>query len=218
MIIAYVIFRYASPEYIRHLILSAGAWGPVVYILCWVFLPMGFFPVPLLAITGGMGFGFFWGAIYTFIGAALNLITMFFMSRYLARDTIQKWLSNRYPAAFTKISNQSYLKRFLVFARIVPLIPYTVENYLFGLTHIKFWDYLYLSLIFILPGTFIYVNIGDKSMDVTSPSFVFAVILLILITTVPVIIERYMNNKKKKQAAEEIIDQQESEDLDHDPS
>lgn len=212
IILGILIFKYASPAEIRALILSAGAWGPIIYVICWIFLPMGFFPVPILAITGGMGFGMVWGIILTFIGAALNLIAMFYIARYLARDSIQQWLSNRYPKAFEKISNQTYLKRFLIFARIVPLIPYTVENYLFGLTTIKAWDYLYLSLIFILPGTFIYVNIGDKSMDVRSPSFIIAILLLVLISTVPIIIERYRNRKNKKKSAGEVLVEEEMED------
>ncbi|MDO5457658.1 MAG: TVP38/TMEM64 family protein, partial [Atopococcus tabaci] len=84
--------------------------------------------------------------------------------------------------------------------RIVPVIPYTVENYVFGLTSIKAWEYLYLSLIFIIPGTFIYVNIGAQSLDIASTGFIIAVGLLVLISIVPIGVERWRNKKKKDKA------------------
>lgn len=192
-----VIYRFVKPDDIRDLILSSGAWGQLIYILCWIFLPMGFFPVGILAIIGGMGFGFVQGSILTFIGAAFNLMFMFYVSRYLFRDMIQAWLKRKYPGILAMAKNDKRLKQFLIFARIVPVIPYTVENYVFGLTSIKAWEYLYLSLIFILPGTFIYVNIGDKSLDVSSPGFITAIVLLVLISIVPIGIERWRNKKKK---------------------
>lgn len=172
--------------------------GQLIYVLCWVFLPMGFFPVALLAITGGMGFGLVHGMILTFIGAALNLSLMFITARYLFRTSIHKWLSRKYPQFFEWIEDERKVKSFLIFARIVPLIPYTVENYLFGLTNIKFWEYLYLSLVFILPGTFIYVNIGDKSMDLTSPAFIVAIVLLVVISVVPILVQGQREKRKRK--------------------
>lgn len=192
-----VIYRFVKPDDIRDLILSSGAWGQLIYVLCWIFLPMGFFPVGVLAVIGGMGFGFIRGSILTFIGAAFNLMFMFYISRYLFREPIQHWLKHKYPAILSMAQNDKRLKQFLVFARIVPVIPYTVENYVFGLTSINAWEYLYLSLIFILPGTFIYVNIGDKSLDVSSPGFIIAVVLLVLISVVPIGVERWRNKKKK---------------------
>lgn len=197
VILTVVIYRYVKPDDIRDLILSSGAWGQLIYVVCWIFLPMGFFPVGVLAVIGGMGFGFIRGSILTFIGAAFNLMSMFYISRYLFRDTIQRWLKRKYPAILAMAQNDKRLKQFLIFARIVPVIPYTVENYVFGLTGIKAWEYLYLSLIFILPGTFIYVNIGDKSLDVSSPGFIAAIVLLVLISIVPIGVERWRNKKKK---------------------
>lgn len=203
LILTVVIYRYVKPEDIRDLILSSGAWGQFIYVICWIFLPMGFFPVGVLAIIGGMGFGLIQGIVLTFIGAAMNLTAMFFIARYLFRDSIQSWLKRKYPKMLTMVQNEKRLKQFLVFARIVPLIPYTVENYVFGLTDINAWEYLYLSLVFIMPGTFIYVNIGDKSLDLSSPAFAISIVLWLLISIVPIAIEKY----RKKNKGEELEDE-----------
>lgn len=200
IVLTIVIYRFIKPDDIRDLILASGTWGQLMYVLCWIFLPMGFFPVGVLAVIGGMGFGFIRGSILTFIGAAFNLMFMFYISRYLFRETIQRWLKHKYPAILAMAQNDKRLKQFLIFARIVPVIPYTVENYVFGLTSIKAWEYLYLSLIFIIPGTFIYVNIGAQSLDIASTGFIIAVGLLVLISIVPIGVERWRNKKKKDKA------------------
>ena len=76
---------YFSPDRVRQMIEEAGPNGQIIYILLWTFLPIGFFPVPVLAIAGGMGYGLWQGSLLTFIGASFNMIFMFFMSRYLFR-------------------------------------------------------------------------------------------------------------------------------------
>ena len=47
------------------------------------------FPVAVLALAGGLLFGLWKGAVYTFIGAVLNCSLMFWMSRNLCRKQIE---------------------------------------------------------------------------------------------------------------------------------
>lgn len=171
-----------STDRVRELIIDSGTYGKWLYILLWVFLPIGFFPVPFLAFAGGMGFGLWEGSLLTFIGASLNLTFMFLISRYLFRQPVQKFLFQRYPKSKEILSTEnSHLKFVLALARIMPVIPYNIENYAFGLTDISLWDYLWVSLVCILPGTFIFVNVGDKALDPGDSSFGVSLILLALL-------------------------------------
>ena len=45
--------------------------------------------------------------------------------------------------------------------RLSPAMPFSLGNYLFGLTAIRFWPYVFTSWLFMLPGTFMYVYLGN---------------------------------------------------------
>ena len=44
--------------------------------------------------------------------------------------------------------------------RLSPAVPFTLQNYLYGLTGIRFWPYLLTSWLAMLPGTFLYIYLG----------------------------------------------------------
>ena len=193
-----------SPDRVRKLIESAGAYGRLVYIALWVFLPIGFFPVPFLAFAGGMGYGLIEGSILTFVGAALNLTFMFFMSRYLFREGLQSFLYRKYPKSKEILAaDRSRLNFVLALARLMPVIPYNIENYAFGLTDIPFWDYLWVSLVFILPGTFIYVNVGDTALEPGDSSFVISLVLLAVLVVGATFLGKYIKQPKKDSVKKE---------------
>ncbi|MBG9980268.1 TVP38/TMEM64 family protein [Facklamia sp. DSM 111018] len=198
------ITRYFSTDRVREMIENAGSYGRLLYIALWIFLPIGFFPVPFLAFVGGMGYGLVEGSILTFIGAALNLTFMFLMSRYLLRTSVQKYLYNRYPKSKEILSaDKGRLNFVLALARLMPVIPYNIENYAFGLTDIPLWDYLWVSLVCILPGTLIYVNVGDKALEPNDSSFYLSIALLAILVIGTTFLGKYL--KKPKEEVEEAI-------------
>jgi uncharacterized membrane protein YdjX (TVP38/TMEM64 family) len=50
--------------------------------------------------------------------------------------------------------------RIVALVRLSPLFPYSVSNYLFGVTSVKFLPYLAASGIFTMPGAFAYLYLG----------------------------------------------------------
>ncbi len=51
---------------------------------------------------------------------------------------------------------------FLIFTRLVPLFPYNLQNYAYGLTAIPFWSFTFISTIATLPGLFIYTFMASE--------------------------------------------------------
>ncbi|GHK52367.1 hypothetical protein KPZU09_21030 [Klebsiella pneumoniae] len=45
---------------------------------------------------------------------------------------------------------------FLILTRLVPLFPYNIQNYAYGLTAIRFWPFTLISAVTTLPGLVIY--------------------------------------------------------------
>ena len=72
----------------------------------------------------------------------------------------------------------------LVLLRLIPAVPYNLINYAFGLTGMGYPAYILASALGIIPGTFAFINIGDKAMEITSPGFWTAIGLLLLLLAV----------------------------------
>lgn len=177
-------FSGASAEGVRDALLRFGDLAPAVYILLFAVLPAFFFPVAVLALAGGLLFGLLRGSVYTFIGAAINCALMFFLSRRIGRERIRALVQRKLPPAWqARLNGAGGRKGFLllIILRLIPAVPYNLINYAFGLTEMSFAAYMLGSAIGIIPGTLVFINIGDKALDVTSPSFWAAIGLLLLL-------------------------------------
>lgn len=189
-----------SPRELQTALQGLGGWAAIGYIGLFTLLPAVFFPVAVLALAGGLLFGLWLGSLYTFAGAILNCTLMFFLARYAGRTRmealIQKKLS---PIWQLRLQNLNSTGGFLllVILRLIPAVPYNLINYAFGLSAMKYSTYILASAIGIIPGTFAFINIGDKVLDVTSPDFWIAIGLLVLLLVVTTALGKmlYLNNK-----------------------
>ena len=175
------------PERIRESLSALGAWAPVVYMTMFAVLPALFFPVAVLALAGGLVFGLWQGALYTFIGAVVNCSVMFWTAKYFGRSKIEALMEKRLdPKWRQRLSKLEGREGFLllIVLRLIPAVPYNLINYAFGLTGMRYPAYILASALGIIPGTFAFINIGDKSMDITSPGFWIAIALLLLLLEV----------------------------------
>lgn len=194
-------FSGVSAEGVRDALLRYGDLAPVIYTLLFAVLPAFFFPVAVLALAGGLLFGLLWGSVYTFIGAVINCALMFFLARRIGREKIRALVQRKLPSVW-----QARLKKaggrngflLLIILRLIPAVPYNLINYAFGLTEMPFAAYMLGSAIGIIPGTLVFINIGDKALDVTSPSFRIALGLLVLLLAVTAFMSKklFPNNDK----------------------
>ena len=153
------VFDYISLENIKELknwINSFGVLGPLVYMILYIVACIFFLPGLPITVLGGIVFGPLMGTIYTVTGASLGLSSAFLVARYLFREPIEKKFSD--SLIFQRI-DQGVKKqgwRILMTTRLVPIFPFNVQNYVYGLTGISFLQYWILSTIFIIPGTAAY--------------------------------------------------------------
>ncbi|WP_346849230.1 MULTISPECIES: TVP38/TMEM64 family protein [unclassified Clostridium] len=186
LVITYLaFFRGLTPEILRNYIGGFGYLAPFIYILCFTILPIAFFPVPILALAAGLLFGFLPGTIYTLIGAVLNSAIMFLMAKVLAKDAVTNLLQRKLPENWSSfLFNLDEKKGFgiIFILRLIPAMPYNLINYGAGLTSIKFSSYMLATILGILPGTLVFLNIGNQALNIHNPAFMVSIILLILLT------------------------------------
>ena len=178
---------WLTPQQLQQALQQTGGWAPVLYIGLFILLPTFFFPVAVLALAGGLLFGLWWGSVYTFIGAVLNCAMMFLLARYVGRSQVQRLVEQKLSPQWQRRLQMADGKEgflLLIILRLIPAVPYNLINYTFGLTGISFSSYLLASAIGIIPGTFAFINIGDKTLEAGSPSFWIAIGLLVLLLVV----------------------------------
>jgi uncharacterized membrane protein YdjX (TVP38/TMEM64 family) len=148
-------------ENLDEFISSLGAWGPLVYILIYIGCTVAAVPGSIITIVAGAIFGSLFGVIYVSIGSTVGASLAFLVSRYFARDAIAKSLSKSEKFAKLDKLTEEQGSIIVTITRLVPIFPFNLLNYGFGLTKVPFWTYAFWSWLCMLPGTVLYVVVPD---------------------------------------------------------
>ena len=197
-----LVFSGVTVQDVQQWILRWGALAPLAYILAFSLLPAFLFPAAILVLAGGLVFGLIPGTLYTMIGSFFNCAIMFGISRYTGRSAVERYVKKHLSPVWQARLNQANGKRgflLLLILRFLPTVPYNLLNYAYGLTGMNFTPYMIASMIGILPGTVVYINMGDKAMDTSSPAFWLAVGLLVLLCVVTTMLSRKLFPENKKE-------------------
>jgi uncharacterized membrane protein YdjX (TVP38/TMEM64 family) len=140
---------------------SLGAFGPLAFILIYIAATVAMIPGTVLTAGAGVLFGSALGVVCVSVASTLGASFCFLIARYFARDTVAGWLSGR--KGFQRLDRLTERQGWVIVAvtRLVPLFPFNLLNYGFGLTRVRFWTYALGSWAFMLPGTILYVVGGD---------------------------------------------------------
>jgi len=130
-----------------------GAWAPVLFIVGYALAELVFVPALPLTLLGGLVFGPVRGTIVVSIGATLGAALAFLAARYAARGLVEGWVRANPRLARIDAAVAEHGWRILMITRLVPLFPFNLQNFAYGLTRIPFWTFVGLSWLCMLPGT-----------------------------------------------------------------
>jgi len=85
---------------------------------------------------------------------------------------------------------------FILFLRLIPLIPFDIISYSAGLSEIKYKQFILATVFGIIPGVLVFTNIGDKSIDIGSDAFYVSLALLIGLIAITVIVKKKISIKQ----------------------
>ena len=142
---------------------SLGIWGPVALGVIYVIATIFFVPGTILTLVAGAVFGLVGGFITVSLASTAGAALAFLIARYFARDKVASMAENsRHFDAMDKAIEEGGWK-VVGLLRMSPAIPFNLQNYLYGLTKVKFWECVLTSWIAMMPGTFMYVYLGHVS-------------------------------------------------------
>lgn len=188
------VFKNCDATSIKSYINSFGILSPVIYIIMFTLVPLTLFPDSILAVAGGMAFGVFYGTLYTIIGAVCGAALSFYIARFLGRAVVDKLVHGKGKWFEDGVEKRGFLIIFML--RLIPLVPFDIISYGAGLSKIKFKDFMPATILGIIPGVLVFTNLGDKSLEVTSPQFILAVGLLILLFIMSYILKKKISLNK----------------------
>jgi uncharacterized membrane protein YdjX (TVP38/TMEM64 family) len=116
-------------------------------------------PEALLTIAAGFAYGF-WGLPIVLVAATIGASLAFLIARYLARDSVRRLLVRRRNIAAIDQAVADDGWKIVACLRLSPLIPFTLQNYVLGLTAIPFRHYVAATFAGIIPGTALYTYLG----------------------------------------------------------
>ncbi len=157
---------------------SYGVLGYAIYVLIYVVIAVFSIPATIPTLVAGIVFGSVRGGIISLIGATIGATVAFLIARYIARDLIVGKFGEN--PIFKKIEAgvEKNGRDFLILTRLVPVFPYNVQNYAYGLTNINVVTFSVISLITMAPGAFIYAYMAG---DIAENGFTGALFVKLVI-------------------------------------
>ncbi len=181
------LIQYADQHY-----LSAFVIGFLIYTISTALsLPGGL----ILSLAVGLVFGRWAGTVLIVLAATLGATLVFLAARYLFADIARKkmgGLAQKINEGFTKDAFN-----YLLFLRLVPLFPFWLVNLAPAFTNVSLKTYVIATAIGILPGTFVFANLGQSlgrissTKDLLTPPIIGAFVLLGVFALIPVLYKKF---------------------------
>ena len=151
-----------TPEKVRAFILGFGIWAPLVYLAAYG-QPLVPLPASVMTLTGGLAFGPLWGTLAALAGATTRACSEFAVARLLGRQAVEKLLKGKVAALDEQIGAHGF--RTVLLIRLIPNLPFDVQNYGLGFSRVRFAPYALASVLGMAPGAFAYVYLGYSLTD-----------------------------------------------------
>ncbi len=153
----------------------------------------------VLSLAVGFVFGRWVGSALVLVAGTVGATIVFLAARYLFAD----WARHRMGPSGERISAGFTANAFnyLLFLRLVPLFPFFLVNLAPAFTRIPARTYVLATFVGIIPGTFVFVNLGealgriDSMRGLLSAETLIAFGLLATLALVPV----FVRNRRRRE-------------------
>ncbi len=168
-----------------------GVLAPIVFIVVYAVAVVAFLPATPLTLLAGLVFGAVWGTLWAWIGATLGATLAFLVGRYAARGLVDSWKADNERVRKLDEEVEKHGWRMLLITRLVPVFPFSLQNYVYGLTKIGLGTYVLLTAVCIVPGAAVYTFAGGSlatAQENITQTFVYlgiAAVLFVLVSFVP---------------------------------
>jgi len=182
-----------SMERIEALADQWGIWGPFVFILAGIIMPLGFLPRWPLCVAAGLLYGVFQGALLATAASLIGAWLQFFMARAILPGLAKKLLAHRKLTLQTIPAHHAFLYLFLL--RAFPLSNFVLTNLLAGTLKVRTLTYLSASFLGMLPSSITYAALGKAAKSSNLSYLILAISGFAILTVGAVVVRQRWKNR-----------------------
>lgn len=162
VVIAFAMWLLPWGEWVpilRDWVKSHGTLGVFVFVATYVVVVILPLPAAAMSVVGGLAFGW-WGYPLSMLGSLLGAIPPYLIGRHWLRGPLMRRIDGpRVRAADRAIAQNGLM--FVALLRLTPILPFTAQNWLLGLTGVRLGTYLLATVAGLAPGTLAMVWVGE---------------------------------------------------------
>ncbi len=162
-------------------------------------------PGLFFALLAGVVFGPVLGIVACDVACTLGAMGAFIAGRYFLKDSVKPLLKK--SKTLEKLLFSGSEKNdliLLMITRMIPIFPYNLQNFAYGITDIDFAKYSIFTFLFMIPGVSFF-TIGAAGLTAGNDAWIYyltAGVLAILVTLAGVLIKKKFLNGEEVQAQE----------------
>jgi uncharacterized membrane protein YdjX (TVP38/TMEM64 family) len=128
-------------------------WSTFYVVLIYCSLSLFVFPLSILLYGTILTFGYNPGIAYAFIGTLVAAILNYYLGTWFSQRQFFKFLENRNLSDLKESLRNPSLATVIII-RLIPVAPFTIENYLAGAVGVKLNLYILGTFLGLMPGIF----------------------------------------------------------------
>ncbi|HXE45723.1 MAG TPA: TVP38/TMEM64 family protein [Conexibacter sp.] len=156
---------------------GTGVLAPFAFVVVSSLLTVAMFPGPLLAAASGLLFGTALGTPVSIVAATTGAALAFLVARRFGAGAIDRLSGRRVLVVQDFIAQRGFLS--VLYARILPGIPYSLVNYAAGLTRVRLLTFAAATALGCAPRAFAYTALGGNLSSLDSPAAIVAYAVLV---------------------------------------
>lgn len=165
----------ADPQqFLKDAIVYIDSLGPLGYLyFSAIYVVAEMLAIPAIPLTASAGylFGVPMGTAVVLVSATIAAGAAFLVGRLFLRQFVEGIIggSRKFAAIDEAVSRKGF--QLVLLLRLSPLLPFALSNYLYGMTKVKFGEYIGGTLIGFAPGSLAFVlsgKLGRELLDVSS--------------------------------------------------
>lgn len=166
-------------DFITNLVNENMAFAIVIYTLFTV-IGATFLALPgiIFALVAGVMFGPYLGTLLCLVSTTIGASLAFLVARYFLKDSVKPMLAkNQVLNNLLFSGNRKKDIIILMITRMLPIFPFNLQNFAYGVTDISFVHYSMYSFIFMIPGVAMY-TVGASGLNSGANGTVYFLIAL----------------------------------------
>lgn len=184
---------------VREDLLRAAALYCVLTVVGCVVLSL---PGVTFAVIAGVLFGPWLGTALCLVATTLGAIAAFLAGRFFLKDTIEPLVKKN--ALLNRLLFEDAGRSdivLLMITRLVPLFPYNLQNFAYGVTDISLGAYSLYTFLFMIPGVALF-TVGSVGLTAGSGRWVWSAaaagLLVLVVVLAWVIKKRFLDRPEKE--------------------